>query len=49
MAPDGDPALTGLPESRLLFAVLALWPAMCSFAKGSSPRPRLLNMGLALL
>lgn len=49
MAPDGDPGLTGLPKSRLSFAVLALWAGMCSFSRGSGPRVRLLNMGLALL
>lgn len=49
MAPDGDPGLTGLPKSRLSFAVLALWAGMCFFARGSRPRVRLLNMGLALL
>lgn len=49
MAPDGDPGLTGLPKSRLSFAVLALWAGMCSFSRGSGPRVRLLNTGLALL
>lgn len=49
MAPDGDPGLTDFPKSRLSFAVLALWAGMCSFARGSGPRVKLLSMGLALL
>lgn len=49
MAPDGAPGLTGLPESRLSFAVLALWAGRCSFARGSGPKVRQLNMGPALL
>lgn len=49
MAPDGDLGLTGLPKSRLSFTVLAPWAGMCSFARGSDPRVRLLDIGLARL